>query len=312
MILYAMMVRTSDGMPLSASIETDSDPVVRDAKRHIKMLAKQVKNVEDRCSLPLPGDRHVLHFTTAQGVSYMALCACTYPVVLAFSFLDELVKEFITTYTARDVSIAQRPYSFIQFDRVVQKTRQRYNNPSSLATKINLSDLSLEIRLRPPNQVHLGGIRRLVNVADQTLTNGTVAAVESFSSELRRQNKPLDILAIFLTALFVAFNLITGFLLPSPSRFEDTGYDVTSPFHRSISCLVEAALQLAQIYLMFKTVRFHVPWTCSVLLGLSFCNVYSWDVRDWWQMVLAASLAVVMATRSVQRRRPKKTPNYNV
>lgn len=38
-------------------------------------------------------------------------------------------------------------------DTFIQKTKQRYNNPRSLSTKINLADMQTEIKLRPPYQL---------------------------------------------------------------------------------------------------------------------------------------------------------------
>ncbi|OWK05796.1 hypothetical protein Celaphus_00012693, partial [Cervus elaphus hippelaphus] len=90
------------------------------------------------------------------GVSYMMLCTENYPNVLAFSFLDELQKEFITTYNMMKTNTAVRPYCFIEFDNFIQRTKQRYNNPRSLSTKINLSDMQMEIKLRPPYQISMG------------------------------------------------------------------------------------------------------------------------------------------------------------
>lgn len=51
------------------------------------------------------------------GVSYMMLCTENYPNVLAFSFLDELQKEFITTYNMMKTNTAVRPYCFIEFGK---------------------------------------------------------------------------------------------------------------------------------------------------------------------------------------------------
>ena len=45
----------------------------------------------------------------------MVLCASSYPSVLAFSFLNELMKEFLTVYDQSKVDSAVRPYSFLQF-----------------------------------------------------------------------------------------------------------------------------------------------------------------------------------------------------
>lgn len=38
-------------------------------------------------------------------------------------------------------------------DNFIQKTKQRYNSPRSLSTRINLADMQTEIKLRPPYQL---------------------------------------------------------------------------------------------------------------------------------------------------------------
>lgn len=44
-------------------------------------------------------------------------------------------------------------YLFNLIDNFIQKTKQRYNSPRSLSTKINLADMQTEIKLRPPYQL---------------------------------------------------------------------------------------------------------------------------------------------------------------
>lgn len=56
-------------------------------------------------------------FISSLGVSYMMLCTDNYPSVLAFCFLDELQKEFITTYNMMKTNTAIRPYCFIEFGK---------------------------------------------------------------------------------------------------------------------------------------------------------------------------------------------------
>lgn len=43
--------------------------------------------------------------------------------------------------------------SMISTDNFIRKTKQRYNSPRSLSTKINLADMQTEIKLRPPYQL---------------------------------------------------------------------------------------------------------------------------------------------------------------
>lgn len=132
-----------------------------------------------------------LSFTSSLGVGYLMVCTSNYPNVLAFCFLDELQKEFIVTYDRKRISSALRPYSFIEFgefllglterlgaepvemfeisfpavcrppDTFIQKTKQRYNSPRSLSTKINLADMQMEIKLRPPYQLSPEDLRAI-------------------------------------------------------------------------------------------------------------------------------------------------------
>lgn len=43
--------------------------------------------------------------------------------------------------------------SIVLIDNFIRKTKQRYNSPRSLSTKINLADMQTEIKLRPPYQL---------------------------------------------------------------------------------------------------------------------------------------------------------------
>lgn len=49
------------------------------------------------------------------GVTYLSLCLSSYPTVLAFSFLNELMKEFIISYSKTKIENVVRPYSFLEF-----------------------------------------------------------------------------------------------------------------------------------------------------------------------------------------------------
>ncbi|CAI5762668.1 vesicle-trafficking protein SEC22a [Podarcis lilfordi] len=153
MILSASVVRVRDGLPLSASTDYEQNVGVQDCQKYFKTIAKRLSQLPDRCTLH--AGLYNLNFISSLGVSYMMLCTENYPSVLAFCFLDELQKEFITTYNMMKTNTAVRPYCFIEFDNFIQRTKQRYNNPRSLSTKINLADMQTEIRLRPPYQISL-------------------------------------------------------------------------------------------------------------------------------------------------------------
>lgn len=52
---------------------------------------------------------------------------------------------------------------FIHLDNYIHRARQRYNKPQSLTTKINLSELSTELRLRPAYKITLSEIESVAN-----------------------------------------------------------------------------------------------------------------------------------------------------
>ena len=54
-------------------------------------------------------------FISSLDVTTLMLCESTYPTVLAFSFLDELQKDFLINYDKGKVTDVKRPYAFIEF-----------------------------------------------------------------------------------------------------------------------------------------------------------------------------------------------------
>lgn len=58
-------------------------------------------------------------FVKAVGVCFLAVCEAVYPTVLAYSFLDEIQREFMVAYQSQDVQRAKRPYSFIEFGKIL-------------------------------------------------------------------------------------------------------------------------------------------------------------------------------------------------
>ncbi|PSN43972.1 Vesicle-trafficking protein SEC22a [Blattella germanica] len=164
-------------MALSATTDFNDEVNrnIKESKRYVKLLSKKAFQFPDRCTLSL--GTYTIHFITTLGITFFVMCESTYPTVLAFSFLNEIMKEFVTKYQLPRVNIVRRPYSFIEFDSVIHKTRQRYNKPQSLTTKINLTELSSEIKLKPPYVVQLSQIEPVTN-GYQTINFSKVSGKE--------------------------------------------------------------------------------------------------------------------------------------
>lgn len=144
MIIYASLVRIEDGTPLSATTDfsSDADQRVREGKRCIKLLGKHISKWGKRVCLP--ADEITIHCVMDDSTGYLAVCEANYPHILAYSFLDEVMREFSILYTASVVKSVRRPYAFVEFDHFLQKTRQKYNSTRALASRLNLHEMTAD------------------------------------------------------------------------------------------------------------------------------------------------------------------------
>ncbi|XP_054268182.1 vesicle-trafficking protein SEC22a-like [Macrosteles quadrilineatus] len=305
MIIYALIVRTKDGMALSATTDFNDEvnKSIKESKRYVKLLAKKASTLPDRCTLYL--SLHSVHFISALGVTYLALCDSSYPTVLAFSFLSELMRDFITKYETVRINMARRPYSFIEFDNFIHKTRQRYNKPQSLTTRVNLAELSEEMKLRAPH---------LLNIAD----------IEPVKNGYRSYNipqpavgppprlEPLSWFATFVVSqacILSALGIYRSLKALSESSLEE--YDGPSPFHGFIF-LLESCLRIFQVFLILQQSRYRLPLSWTSLALLAVCAWLVWELRDEWQCSVFLASAVLCHVAVSRRRIRIKLPDYNV
>ncbi|XP_069790888.1 vesicle-trafficking protein SEC22a isoform X2 [Narcine bancroftii] len=279
MVLFASVVRVRDGLPLSASTDYEHNKGVQENKKHLKVLSKKLSHLPDRCTLK---DEHYnIHFISSLGVGYMMICSENYPNVLSFCFLDELQREFITLYDTMRINTAVRPYSFIEFDNFIQKTKQRYNNPRSLSTRINLADMQTEIKLRPAHQL---------TVYDLGTANGNVhphpSPHKGIAPNQRLEPVKLPgIISCLLSLLCGAFNLIRGF---------------------------HAIENLLQCYLLscYSEKR---DLKSFLMFGiLCLCNLYLHEHRNTWQILFHVAVAAFSTLQTRMRQPQGKGPDYNV
>ncbi|XP_026916811.1 vesicle-trafficking protein SEC22a isoform X2 [Acinonyx jubatus] len=283
MILSASVIRVRDGLPLSASTDYEQGTGVQECRKYFKMLSKKLAQLPDRCTLKT--GHYNINFISSLGVSYMMLCTENYPNVLAFSFLDELQKEFITTYNMMKTNTAVRPYCFIEFDNFIQRTKQRYNNPRSLSTKINLSDMQMEIKLRPPYQISMCELGS-ANGVTSAFSVDYKGAGKISSAHQRLEPATLSaIVAFILSLLCGALNLIRGF---------------------------HAIESLLQCYLLV----YYTGWR-NVKSFLTFgliclCNMYLYELRNLWQLFFHVTVGAFVTLQIWLRQAQGKAPDYDV
>ncbi|CAJ0901934.1 6613_t:CDS:2 [Entrophospora sp. SA101] len=152
MVKHTVIARISDGLPLAASVDDD-------------------QNSEERCSIE--SGNYVFHYLIQNGVCYMTICEKSYPRQFAFSYLEELSKEFSMSYGNEVEKRTLRPYAFVKFDTFMQKTKKLYQNTR---TQHNLDRLNTEL-----NEV--------ANIMTKNLENVLWREMSSLSDQLRYESQ---------------------------------------------------------------------------------------------------------------------------
>lgn len=300
-VLFASVVRVGDGLPLSASTDYEQDKELQETKKHLKGLSKKLGQFPDRCTVKI--GQYNVNFTSSLGVGYLMVCTESYPNVLAFCFLDELQKEFIVTYDAKRINSAVRPYSFIEFDTFIQKTKQRYNSPRSLSTKINLSDMQTEIKLRPPYQLSGDDLNSINGFSLHTPSKYKGIAPTQMLEPVTLSG----IVSCMLSLLCGGLNLLRGV-----HAIESVLQNDDEDFNYVIAFFLGTAACLYQCYLF----AYFSIWRNSksfLALGLiCLCSMYLYELRNVWQVLFHVTVGAFM-TLQIRLRQPLgKAPDYNV
>lgn len=302
--MYTLIVRTKDGLALSASTDFNDEVLrdVRESKKYLKFLAKKTFQYPDRCILQTGS--HTIFSVTALGVSYLALTDTSYPTVLGFSYLNELMKEFLGKYEALTVNQARRPYSFIEFNNSIHSARQRYNKPQSLSTRINLSELSEEIRLRPPHTISIAEVQPLNGFHSINIAKAAVGP------PLRLE--PVSWFGYGMT--FIAILLSSIDVLRAEASSNIQLYDFDGPqigFH-SIIFATESIVRILQVLIYFRRGKGYLTYSCICVVILTVLGLCVYDLRDRWQNGLRCFVTVALMYLTIGRKYERRLPDYNV
>jgi len=137
--LLTFIARASDGLILSETWdagEPQQSEIVH--KQEAKKIIARLANAPQRCSVD--SDLVTFHYVVESGICYLTMVQRNYPKRLAFGFLEEVARAFLeelkrslgTSVDFRSyIDTITKPYSFITFDRVIQKKRQEFKDPMS-------------------------------------------------------------------------------------------------------------------------------------------------------------------------------------
>ncbi|XP_040287276.1 vesicle-trafficking protein SEC22c isoform X1 [Bufo bufo] len=282
MILYACIVRLQDGLPLSASTDFHPNKQVLECKRWLRRLCVNL------CQRPARGTAmvcdHSIHFRSAGDVSSLTICSSSFPSAAAFSFLEELIWEFSSSYNSTAIALASRPYTFLEFDCVIQRVKHNYNDGASPPIHPD--------RGTTPVTVQFEEVAELNGVA-----NGHTAAQVSPANHRMGPVSLLGILSLTLNIMCAALNLIRGVHLAENS-FQD-GYDNAG---RVLAFLMAFSASILQcyLYLFYCPSRTLKSW--GLLLGIGLCNLHLYGLRSLWQIGFHVFVAFLSAVQIVTRR----------
>lgn len=129
------------GVPLSGSVDEDHDPNLLDQKKKVKLIVSRITpNSETRASIE-SGD-YQIHYEIQNGIVYFVICEKNYPRKLAFSYLQEIAREFQISHGTDAMRMDVRPYAYVSFDNYMQKTKKLYQDARAQS---NLDKLNSEL-----------------------------------------------------------------------------------------------------------------------------------------------------------------------
>ncbi|KAG8014008.1 Vesicle-trafficking protein SEC22b [Nibea albiflora] len=205
MIALTMIARVADGLPLAASIQEDeqSGRDLQQYQSQAKQLCRKLNTQSpDRCTLEA-GDMN-FHYIIAQGVCYLLLCEASFPKKMAFAYLEDLHSEFYDQY-GRRVATVTRPYSFIEFDTYIQKTKKSYIDSRA---RRNLGSINTE--LQDVQRIMVANIEEVLQRGEALSALDTKASnLSSLSKKYRSDAKYLNTRSTYAKVAAVAVCFVT-------------------------------------------------------------------------------------------------------
>ncbi|CAL4169779.1 unnamed protein product [Meganyctiphanes norvegica] len=340
MIIYASLVRIEDGTPLSATTDfsSDADQRVREGKRCIKLLGKHISKWGKRVCLP--ADEITIHCVMDDSTGYLAVCEPNYPHILAYSFLDEVMREFSVLYTASVVKSVRRPYAFVEFDHFLQKTRQKYNSTRALASRLNLHEMTADLNLNPPTYIKVSDIEpplhtapsvTLANQRHGALNNQRHTATTSPNTTINMTNgyppgldkdlgsvgvsvrlRPISWygwIAMILSYLCILLDGYRGVVAFSMSSLEEV--DGPSPWH-AIFFITEMFLLIGQIFVLRRYNKLRKAQTLVASIFILILNTFLLDVREAWLCFTYIFISVLLTIATFRRNFERKLPKLSI
>lgn len=113
MPVFTLIFRVNKPLILVESMEYDENSPEHQHRTQAKKMMEQISKGSDKAGIITSNEYYFLYLIENE-ICYLTLCDQSYPKKLAYSFLEEIKKEFDVLY-GRDVQDAKRPYAFEDF-----------------------------------------------------------------------------------------------------------------------------------------------------------------------------------------------------
>lgn len=297
LILFAFVVRVRDGLPLSASTDFEHNRELQERKQQLRTISKALAHFPDRGTIK--GQQLNIYFISSEGVSYMTVCHCSLPVAKAFCFLEDLRWEFTARFSSAVVSLAARPYPFLEFDSTIQKLKRQYNQSGGPALEVTLAEVQEDLKINPPKVITLEEVEISNGVA-----NGHLEPVSGSGQNVRLEPVTAPgILSLVLNIVCASLNLIRGVHFMEYTFLDDYDgiWNVVSFLLAFVSCICQCHL-----YVFHSSLKKLKSFTLLSVIVL--CNFYLLGLRNMWQLVFHISVAS-LSTVLILSRKLQDKPN---
>ncbi|XP_032867364.1 vesicle-trafficking protein SEC22c [Tyto alba] len=302
MIFFACVVRVRDGLPLSASTDFHFNQDFLECRKRLKVLSSILAQYPSRGTAK--GRDLSIHFLSSGDIACMAICSSNYSTIMAFCFLEELQWEFAASYDATSISLASRPYAFLEFDNIIQKVKCHFNCASGSQTKANWEKIEEELKFQPPVQLKLEDTELMNGMANGGHAGVHVEVVPTYRMQ---RVTPLGILSLVLNIMCGALNLIRGVHLAEYSFQEDhEGIgNVVAFFLPFLACVFQCYL-----YLFYSSAR--KVKTFVLFFSVCLCNIYLYGLRNLCQIAFHIGVASLSSYQILTRQLMEKQPDCGV
>ncbi|XP_072306953.1 vesicle-trafficking protein SEC22c [Eucyclogobius newberryi] len=301
MILFAFVVRVRDGLPLSASTDFEHNPELQERKHQLRTISKALGRFPDRGIVK--GQQLDIYFTSSEGVSYMTVCHCSLPVAKAFCFLEDLRWEFTACFNSAVVSLAARPYPFLEFDGTIQKLKQQYNQCSGPALEVTFAEVQDDLKIHPPQVITFEEVELSNGIA-----NGLVEPSSGSGQNVRLEPVTAPgVLSLVLNIVCASLNLIRGVHL-----FEYTFQDDNDSIWNVLAFLLAFISCICQCHLYVFHSSLKKLKSFTLLSVIVLCNLYLLGLRNMWQLAFHISVSSLSTVLSLYRKLQDKVNDCGV